>query len=102
VARHGFSEREWLKRATTGKTVSDTQPPADSGKEEIDMLRLIGLLLIVWLVIGAAAAGQRHYYSRSTASCATDGTTAATIAAGPLNYVGANPKVHCKVPQPSS
>jgi hypothetical protein len=24
-----------------------------------------------------------------------------TIIAGPLNYVGANPKIDCKVPQPS-
>jgi hypothetical protein len=95
-------DRKGLKGAPTGKTVSNIRPITTSGKEEIDMFRLIGLLLVVWLVIGAIAAGQRHYYSRSTASCATDGTTAATIAAGPLNYVGANPKVHCKVPQPSA
>jgi hypothetical protein len=25
----------------------------------------------------------------------------ATVAAGPLNYVGANPTIHCRVPQPS-
>ena len=66
------------------------------------MFKLIGLLLIVWLVIGAAAAGQRHYYTGSAANCAKDSTTAVTIAAGPLNYVGANPKVHCTVPQPST
>jgi hypothetical protein len=65
------------------------------------MIRLIGLLLIIWLVIGAAAAGQRHYYSGSASNCAKDGTTAVTIAAGPLNYAGANPKVHCKLPEPS-
>ena len=28
-------------------------------------------------------------------------TIAVTIAAGPLNYVGVNPKVSCKVPHPS-
>jgi hypothetical protein len=65
------------------------------------VIRLIGLLAIVWLVIGALAAGQRHYYSGSAKNCAHDGTTAVTIVAGPLNYVGANPKVHCKIPQPS-
>jgi hypothetical protein len=28
-------------------------------------------------------------------------TTVVTIVAGPLNYVGANPKVDCEIPQPS-
>jgi hypothetical protein len=65
------------------------------------MFRLIGLLLIIWLVIGAIAAGQRHYYSGSATNCAKNSTTAVTILAGPLNYAGANPKVKCKIPQPS-
>lgn len=70
-------------------------------------MRLIGgsffsLLVIVWLVIGAIAAGQRHYYSTSSTNCAKAGTIAVTVIAGPLNYVGVNPKVtSCKVPQPS-
>jgi hypothetical protein len=37
----------------------------------------------------------------SSASCARVGTTVVTIIAGPLNYVGANPKIDCEVPQPS-
>lgn len=65
------------------------------------MRNLIGLLLVVWLAIGALAAGQRGYYSGSDANCAKVGTTAVTILAGPLNYVGANPKITCHVPQPS-
>jgi hypothetical protein len=65
------------------------------------MFRLIGILVVIWLAIGALAAGQRHYYSGSHTNCAKAGTIAATIGAGPLNYFGANPKVHCKVPQPS-
>jgi hypothetical protein len=28
-------------------------------------------------------------------------TTVITVIAGPLNYLGANPKVNCKVPEPS-
>ena len=65
--------------------------------------RLIGLLLVIWLVIGAVAAFQRDYFSNNNDSCAKTGTIIVTIVAGPLNYVGANPKVHdCKVPQPSS
>ena len=63
--------------------------------------RILGMVVLLWLVIGAIAAGQRHYYSGSKTNCAGVGTVAVTILAGPLNYVGANPKVHCNVPQPS-
>jgi hypothetical protein len=61
---------------------------------------ILGVVIVVWLVIGVIAAAQRHYFSGS-ASCAKAGTIAVTIVAGPLNYVGANPKVHCTTPQPS-
>ena len=65
--------------------------------------RLIGLLLVIWLLIGAAAAFQRDYFSNDNDSCAAVGTIIVTIVAGPLNYVGLNPKVHdCNVPQPST
>jgi hypothetical protein len=63
-------------------------------------MKIVGILVVVWLVIGALAGLQRHYYAGDV-TCARAGTVAATIAAGPLNYVGANPKVHCSVPQPS-
>jgi hypothetical protein len=59
------------------------------------------VLLVIWLVIGLIAAGQRHYYSGSSTNCAKLSTTVVTIFASPLNYVGVNPKISCKVPQPS-
>jgi hypothetical protein len=59
------------------------------------------LILLLWLAIGAAAAGQRGYFNAST-TCSNGATIAVTIAAGPLNYVGVNPKVACSVPKPSS
>jgi hypothetical protein len=63
---------------------------------------LLAVILLVWFAIGAIAAGQRHYYDDSNPSCAHAGTVTVTILAGPLNYVGANPKVHnCHAPQPS-
>jgi hypothetical protein len=63
---------------------------------------VIIVLVIGWLLIGVAAAAQRDYFSRDKSNCATFSTTAVTIAAGPLNYVGANPKIKCgKLPQPS-
>lgn len=63
--------------------------------------RLIVTLLVIWLIIGAIAAGQRHYYNNTRTNCASAGTIAVTILAGPLNYVGVNPKISCHVPQPS-
>lgn len=68
------------------------------------MKALLGIIVVVWLVIGAAAAFQRGYFGDDQdVSCKTAGDTALTIVAGPLNYMGANPKVDCKVevPQPS-
>jgi len=62
-------------------------------------MRVGGLVLLIWLVIGAIAAGQR---GSSSASCAHGGSILATIAAGPLNHVGVNPKVSCHLPSPSS
>lgn len=59
------------------------------------------VLLALWFVIGAVAAGQRGYYDKGPDDCATFGTILVTILAGPLNYVGANPKIKCSVPQPS-
>jgi hypothetical protein len=55
----------------------------------------------VWLLIGLAAAGQRGYLNGSQASCAKVATVLVTVVAGPLNYVGANPRVSCEAPQPS-
>jgi hypothetical protein len=62
---------------------------------------LTSIIVIVWLIIGAIAAGQRHYYDSSVKTCAKAGTITVTILAGPLNYVGVNPKLHCHTPQPS-
>lgn len=66
------------------------------------MKSLLGLLVLVWLLIGAFAAFQRGYFGDDRdVSCKTAADTALTIVAGPLNYVGVNPKVNCEVPQPS-
>ena len=64
-------------------------------------MRIGSVILVVWLIIGAIAGGQRNYYSSSAANCAKAGTIAVTILAGPLNYIGVNPKVSCHLPQPS-
>jgi hypothetical protein len=61
-------------------------------------MRIGTLLLFLWLVIGAAAAGQRGSY---IGSCTKVGTIAVTIVTGPLNYLGVNPKIDCSAPEPS-
>ena len=71
------------------------------------MRSLLSILVVVWLLIGVGAAFQRDYFRGEDVSCAKAGTNALTIVAGPLNYVGANPKVGCDevnvdVPEPSS
>ena len=64
-------------------------------------MRIFSLLVLIWLLIGAFAAYQRNYFANDPVNCAQLGTVIVTIIAGPLNYVGANPKVNCTVPQPS-
>jgi hypothetical protein len=64
-------------------------------------MRIGGVLVLIWLLIGVVAATQRNYFSGSEANCAKLGTIAVTVAAGPLNYAGLNPKVKCQLPQPS-
>jgi hypothetical protein len=65
-------------------------------------MRVGSLVILIWLIIGAIAAGQRGYYGSSSATCARAGTVIVTIIAGPLNYVGVNPKISCHLPSPSS
>jgi hypothetical protein len=64
-------------------------------------MRFGTIILLVWLIIGAIAGGQRHYYNGSSATCAKTSTIAVTVLAGPLNYVGVNPKITCPAPKPS-
>ena len=64
---------------------------------------IIGAIVLVWLLVGVVAAWQRDYFKGGQATCASAGTVAVTVIAGPLNYFGVNPKVtDCHLPQPSS
>jgi len=62
---------------------------------------ITGVIIIIWLLIGALAAGQRGYFNGSPSNCAKAGTISVTVLAGPLNYAGVNPKIKCVVPKPS-
>jgi hypothetical protein len=59
------------------------------------------VLLIVWLVIGGIAAGQRGDYTQPV-DCSSVSTGAVTILAGALNYVHMDPHINCTTPRPSS
>ncbi|GAA4202663.1 hypothetical protein [Actinocatenispora rupis] len=62
----------------------------------------VGIVVVVlWLLVGVIAAAQRGYFSTSETNCAKAGNTIVTVIAGPLNYLGINPKLKCTVPQPS-
>jgi hypothetical protein len=66
------------------------------------LMRIGSIVLLIWLLIGVAAAAQRDYFdSGDNNSCNELSDTVLTIIAGPLNYVGVNPEVDCETPQPS-
>jgi hypothetical protein len=62
-------------------------------------MRIGSVILVIWLVIGGFAAGQRGDYKGSVASCSRTATAATTILAGPLNYMGLDPHINCTVQQ---
>ena len=60
------------------------------------------LVLVIWLAIGGLAAGQRSEYTGSVTNCNAAATIGVTILAGPVNYLGLNPKISChNLPKPS-
>ena len=59
------------------------------------------VVVVIWLIFGVTAASQRGYFDGSAGNCSKASDTFITIVAGPLNYVGVNPKIDCKVPEPS-
>jgi hypothetical protein len=66
-------------------------------------MRVLGIIVLVWLLIGVFATFQRGYFESGDTNCATAGSIALTVVAGPLNYAGVNPKVEsCNIPQPSA
>jgi hypothetical protein len=77
-----------------GQRAAAWPTPLRAQNPEVAM-RLVWVLIFVWLLIGALAAGQRHYYTTSSVDCAGAGTIVVTILFGPANYIGANPKLTC-------
>jgi len=65
-------------------------------------MRIGAIIVLIWLLIGGFAAYQRDYFKDDTPDCKKVATIALNVVAGPLNYVGLDPKVgDCDVPEPS-
>jgi len=65
-------------------------------------MKIILAIVVVWLIVGLFAAFQRGYFGDDRdVDCKEASDTGLTVAAGPLNYVGVNPKVKCRAPRPS-
>jgi len=61
---------------------------------------VIGATITVWLIVGAIASAQRGYYGNDRAvNCGTGATMGVTVLAGPLNYVGVDPRLNCEAPE---
>lgn len=65
-------------------------------------MRFGSVLLIIWLIAGATAAGQRHFYNGPAMSCVKARMIMLTVSVGPLNYLGVNPQISCQARQPGS
>ena len=64
--------------------------------------RVFGTVVFVWVVIGALAAWERAYFQKLPTDCAHVATIAGVISAGPLNYLGLNPRLdscHMQLPR---
>lgn len=66
-------------------------------------MRIGSVIVAIWLLIGVLAAWQRDYFEgNENPDCERASTIVVTILAGPLNYVGVNPRVEeCSLPEPS-
>ena len=45
-------------------------------------MRLVGIVVVVWLLIGVFATFQRGYFEKTETNCATAGTIALTVLVG--------------------
>jgi hypothetical protein len=87
------------RRRWRGRCAALAVPPEE---DTVHTKVVIPVILVIWLVIGAIAAGQRGYFQDEDPDCADVGSTLVTIAAGPLNYIGLNPEIDCpEAPEPS-
>ena len=60
------------------------------------MKSFLFILVIIWFILGAAAANDRGYFDAGrNHNCSFVGTGLLTVVAGPLNYAGLHPTAAC-------
>ena len=100
TAAHGYASCQMPDQGKGRQSrLSSRRVYADDATEA--QVHIGSLLLVIWLVIGGIAAGQRGDY-KGPVGCSKAGTIAVTIIAGPFNYVGVNPNINCTVQHPSN
>jgi hypothetical protein len=100
VATCGYASPEIPEKVKGGIVIGCPLVSYTDDAEEVQM-HIGSAILVIWLVIGGFAAGQRGDYKESF-TCSGAATAAATILAGPLNYMGVNPHINCTAPHPSN
>src|ERR1700685_2081816 len=99
IATYGYASPEIPGKVRPHRDWLSVYIYADNA-EEVQM-HIGSAILVIWLVIGGFAAGQRGDYKGSV-NCSNAATAAMTILAGPLNYTGVNPHINCTVRHPSN
>ena len=64
---------------------------------------ILGVIVLVWLLIGVVAAFQRDYFKGGETNCATAGSIALTVVAGPVELRRSQPEsnqLQCSPAQP--
>ncbi|WP_225731852.1 MULTISPECIES: hypothetical protein [unclassified Nocardia] len=83
-------------------TSRDIRPQWLRQRNTYERKRVLGAIVLIWLLIGLIAAAQTNYLDHPMMTCPSIGTIAVNIVAGPLNYLGVNPHIaDCHLPQPS-
>ena len=100
IARYGYASPEIPGKVKAGIAIGRLFILTQMMLREVQM-HIGSAILIIWLVIGGFAAGQRGDY-KGPVNCSRAATAAMTIFAGPLNYTGVNPHINCIVQHPSN
>jgi hypothetical protein len=62
---------------------------------------ILGVIVLIWLLVGVYAAWDRGYFSDQPETCGVAATIALNIIAGPLNFFAVDPHVgDCRLPEP--
>src|SRR3954452_6915534 len=97
VGRFARAATSGLSPCPHARPDSAVRASARRPRERCTMRLIIGIVVVAWLVVGAVAAAQRGYFESDRAvGCNFAATAGLTVLAGPLNYLGVDPRVSCE------